>query len=66
MLDLLFDTTKWNMERKYVVRRRVFFTIVAVALLAIIWSVATQIWWVGDHYCFGDLGECFPEYFVKK
>ena len=63
VLNSLFDTSGWNMARKYVVRRRWFFTLVAVALLAIVWTVATKVWWVGDGYCFGTLAECMPEYF---
>lgn len=65
MLDMIFTTENWKMERKYVVRRRVFFTILAVAFLALAWTIGTQIWWVGDGYCFGSLDKCFPDYFGK-
>lgn len=60
MNNLLIDTTNWNMERKYVVRRRVVFTILGAVVLGLVWFVATNVWWVGNGYCIGDLTECFP------
>jgi hypothetical protein len=58
----MFDTSKWKQERKYVVRRNVFFSMVLAITLFAVWQVATNLWWVGDGYCWGDLIEChFPK-----
>ena len=65
MLDMIFDTENWKMERKYVIRRRVFFTIVVVAVVAVAWSVAGNLWWTETGYCWGSLDKCLPEYFGK-
>lgn len=55
---LIADTSNWKKERKYVVRRDVVFSIITIAILAVIWQVATNLWWVGDGYCWGDVIEC--------
>ena len=55
---LIADTSNWKKERKYVVRRNVVFSIITIAILAVIWQVATNLWWVGDGYCWGDVIEC--------
>ena len=54
----MFDTSKWKQERKYVVRRNVVFGLIAIIALAVIWTVAKNLWWVGDGYCWGDMIEC--------
>jgi hypothetical protein len=55
-------TTKtWNMERKFVRRRRVVFGLaVAIALYAI-FQVSGHLWWVGgeEGYCWGEMIECY-------
>lgn len=55
---LIADTSNWKKERKYVVRRDVVFSIITIAFLAVAWQVATNLWWVGDGYCWGDMIEC--------
>ncbi len=35
--------------------RAVFILAAAVA----VWYVMGHIWWVGDHYCWGTMTECF-------
>lgn len=61
MLEALLNPSQWKMERKYVIRRRVFFAVAGVAFLVFAWFVATQIWWTSNGYCFGDMVECmFP------
>jgi hypothetical protein len=55
-------TTKtWNMEAKYVRRRRVVFGI-GVALVAyVVWQISGNLWWVGgdEGYCWGEMTECY-------
>jgi hypothetical protein len=58
VLDTLFDTANWKTERHYVIRRRVFFSLVAVALLVVMFYVSGKFWWTGNGYCFGDGFEC--------
>lgn len=58
-MDYLFDTSKWNMERKYVIRRRVFFTLVSLAGLYLMFQVVGNLWWTSEGYCWGDMFECF-------
>lgn len=57
-MDNIFDTTKWNMERKYVIRRRVVGAIAFAALVVTIGFVSTQVWWTDGGYCIGDMFEC--------
>jgi hypothetical protein len=58
----LADTSKWKQERKYVVRRNVFFSIALAVIVFAIWQVSANLWWVGDGYCWGDMIEChFPK-----
>lgn len=47
-----------KMERKYVVRRRVVFSIALVALAFVIGMITTNLWWTADGYCWGDAFEC--------
>lgn len=59
MLELIgIDTSRWNNAPKYRVRRAVVFTLIAVATVFAIWQVATNLWWVGTGYCWGDYFEC--------
>jgi len=45
-----------------VYRRRWAGLIGGIVLFAGIWWISGRIWWMGDHYCFGDLISChFPE-----
>jgi hypothetical protein len=58
----MFDTSNWKQERKYVVRRNVFFSMVVAVIVFAVWQVSANLWWVGDGYCWGDMVECyFPE-----
>ena len=58
----MFDTSNWKQERKYVVRRNVVFGLITVIAFIAIWTVATNLWWTENGYCWGDLIECqFPE-----
>ena len=66
MLDIMFNTENWKMERKYVIRRRVFFTLVAIAVVAVAWFIAGNVWWTENGYCIGSLEECFPREFGGK
>lgn len=61
VLSELFDTSKWNMERKYVVRRRWFFTAIVALVLFIMFQVIGNLWWTSDGYCWGDMFECFEK-----
>lgn len=54
----MFDTSKWKQERKYVVRRNVVFGLIAIIALAVIWTVAKNLWWTENGYCWGDMIEC--------
>lgn len=60
------DTMKtlvWNMEAKYVRRRRVAFAlavVLAVSALVGLYEVVSNLWWVGNGYCWGDFDKCFP------
>ncbi len=59
---------KWNMERKYIIRRRwavVIALLILVMALMAFYYVSTHIYWVdwNEGYCFGSIEECFPEYF---
>ena len=65
MNNFFIDTTNWNMERKYVIRRRVAFTILAAVVLGLVWAVATNVWWTEQGYCFGSMEKCFPGMFGK-
>lgn len=47
-----------KMERKYVVRRRVVFSIAVVTLAFAIGMITTNLWWTSDGYCWGDMFEC--------
>ena len=60
MLEMIFgiDTSKWNMERKYRVRRAVVFTALAVALGLVTYLVATNLYWTATGYCWGDYLQC--------
>jgi multidrug resistance efflux pump len=61
MLEALLNPSQWKMERKFVIRRRVFFAVAGVMFLVFAWFVATQIWWTSNGYCIGDMVECmFP------
>lgn len=61
-MELFFiDTSKWNMAPKYRRRRAVVFTLIAVFTMTLIWQVATNLWWVGDGYCWGNVTECIVE-----
>lgn len=61
VLNELFDTSKWKMERKYVIRRRWFFGGIAVLIMVALWQIVGNVWWTSDGYCWGDMVECmFP------
>jgi len=47
-----------KMERKYVVRRRVVFSIAVVTLFLVIGAISTNLWWTDNGYCWGDMFEC--------
>ena len=47
-----------KMERKYVVRRRVVFSIAVSALAFAIGTITANLWWTGNGYCWGDMFEC--------
>jgi hypothetical protein len=33
---------------------------VAILLGALaIWQISGNVWWVGDHYCWGEMTECY-------
>jgi hypothetical protein len=33
---------------------------VAIVLAAwAIWQISGNVWWVGDHYCWGEMTECY-------
>lgn len=67
ILNELFDTSRWNMERKYVIRRRWFFGAIVGLLLAGIWLVVGNVWWTSNGYCWGDMMECLaPEMGMDK
>jgi len=52
----------WKMEAKYVRRRRVVFGLGVAVIAYAVWQVSGHLWWVGDHYCWGDMVSCyFPE-----
>jgi multidrug resistance efflux pump len=55
----MFDTSKWKQERKYVVRRNVVFGLIAVIAFVVIWTVAKNLWWTENGYCWGDMVECY-------
>ena len=55
------DTMK--MQPKYVLRRRVTFAIAvvfAVGALVGLYEIVSNLWWVGNGYCWGDLDKCYP------
>lgn len=61
VLDMLFDTSTWKNDRKYVIRRRWFFGAIAVIAFAVLSAVVSHIWWTPTGYCWGDMMECmFP------
>ena len=48
-----------RMEKKYINRRRwVAFIFIGIPLLVLSYYLVSHIWWVGDHYCFGDIMKC--------
>jgi multidrug resistance efflux pump len=58
----LAETSKWKQERKYVVRRNVFFSVALAVVLVAVWQVSANLWWTENGYCWGDMIECyFPE-----
>lgn len=51
------------MQPKYVLRRRVTFAIAvvfAVGALVGLYEIVSNLWWVGNGYCWGDLDKCYP------
>ena len=60
-------TYTWNMDKKYITRRRWAFAIalvLAVLAFMVLYYVSTRIWWVeGQGYCFDTLEKCFPREF---
>lgn len=30
-----------------------------VGAVVVVWYVSGHVWWVGDHYCWGTMTECF-------
>lgn len=51
-----------KMEAKYIRRRRVAFAIAVVLASMALWAmyqITGHIWWVGDHYCWGEMTECY-------
>ncbi len=47
-----------KMERKYVVRRRVVFSIAVISLALVINLRTANLWWTENGYCWGDMFEC--------
>ena len=47
-----------KMERKYVMRRRVVFGVLAIAGLVILYLIVNHIWWTGSGICWGDVLQC--------
>ena len=39
--------------------RLVFWAVVVGSAVSAIYLVATNVWWVGDGYCFGDMLKCY-------
>lgn len=54
------NTKTWSMERKFVRRRRIVFSIGVALIGYVIWQVSGNLWWVeGQGYCWGSMSECF-------
>lgn len=60
MLNLVFgiDTSRWNKEPKYRVRRAIVFTALAVALAVSTYLIGTNLHWTAQGYCWGDYLTC--------
>ena len=51
-----------KMNRKYIRRRRVAFALAVALAVAVgwgFWQVISNLWWVGNGYCWGEMTECF-------
>ena len=49
---------KIRSEKKYVIRRRILGTILAVSVLYGVIEVATHLWWTPAGYCWGSMEKC--------
>jgi len=49
---------KMKTERKYVVRRRVVASIIAIAVTYGAVEVITHLWWTPAGYCWGSVEKC--------
>jgi hypothetical protein len=51
-----------KMEKKYIRRRRVAFAlavVLAVSALVGLYEVVSNLWWVGNGYCWGEFDKCY-------
>jgi len=60
MLQTLFgiDTSKWNKEPKYRVRRAIVFTALATIFVFATYQIGTNLHWTATGYCWGDYFQC--------
>jgi hypothetical protein len=52
---------RWKGERQMkLTKRGKRVRAVAIVLAAwAIWEISGNLWWVGDHYCWGEMTECY-------